>query len=171
MIRSISSAPPSQRAVEHERAFRRWSMPVPVEAEADPSAPASFRVYTPAELRNVSLRSSRPSAGQVEGKSVATVPRSLLHWLAMGMAFGLLLVTVGVVALMSSDVPRSGTRTAGARLRQLVTPADPTPAEGDAAGAAPAEAALYFELPDDAPQPKARAKAKKSKLAVRAVPF
>lgn len=166
--------PPSStpRALEHERAFRRWSMPAASEVECDIDPPQSFRVYTPAELRAVPLRSSsRPSELRPPPAAGAnTVVTGLLQWLGMGMALGLVLVTATVVYLHLHDDLRG--RATGARIMSMVAPArapeasaSPTPAPSATEASAPTD----FELPDDA-QPAKRPK-KKAKLAVRDNPF
>ena len=137
---------------------------MPAQAEVDPEeeeGPTSFRVYTPAELRNAPLRTSRPPAPPV---APASGPPSLLVWLAAGMGIGLLLLTVGVVVMTIGEL---SPRAASARL--MMVPQEPSPEVPTVVAMAPSIKTL--NLPDETPQPKPRAKAKRGRIALPDNPF
>jgi hypothetical protein len=129
---------------------------------------ASFRVYSPAELRTVPLRpSSRPPVSRAfkeelrEGLAEfgAVGPRALLKWLGLGVAMGALLLTACILLLNLTDDTRVGSRNGRSNLSapQEHAPATrPLPVSPTVATPAPAPAPVAdFELPDDAPQPTA----------------
>ncbi len=143
----VSQSPPpssragAPRAIEHERAFRRWSHPAAEEIAAEDGAHASFRVYTPAELRDVPLRaSSRPSGTRLPDLDdypvrASSVRRSkLLGWLGVGMAVGFALVTAAIVVMTLKDDQGVAT----SRLRSIVVREH-------------ASAPQAVDLPDDRP--------------------
>ncbi len=167
----------ARRSLEHERAFRRWSHPSAGEVEASPDVegPASFRVYSPDEVRSIPLRPSHaPSSrrGHVEAPVAESNPRTLARWLGIGMAIGTLGLTAVALLVALTDEPHA--RHAGSAIMSMVAPAPVLTAE-PAAPAAEAQPTNDFELPDDgpsdAPRAKTRAKTKKARLAVRDVPF
>lgn len=139
-------------------------MPAPAEVDPEAEGPASFRVYTPAELRHAPLRMSRVAFERHSAPPPASSP-ALLTWLGAGVALGVLLLTLGVVALTVGE----GGGYAGVRLRTMMA-AEPTPEVAPVA-VAMVPAIKSLDLPDEAPPPKPRPKAKKARIVLPANPF
>ena len=161
----------------------------------DPLAPAaSFRVYTPAEMRSAPLRpSNRPSPARGLGDALhegiaqaeAAGPRALLKWLGIGVAIGSLLLTAFVLLMNLTDDTRAAPRSTKAHSTMSAddrwTPSLRLPATATKTPAVTQAPATDFEIPDDAPAQtgagrtaKSRAAAKpagKPKATVRRAPF
>lgn len=98
----------------YERAFRKWS-----DSTAEDGVPGgvleaspSFRVYTPAEMRMVTLRPShRPSTNrrlreelrESIADATAAGPRVMLKWMAIGIAVTSLLIVAFISVLSLTD--------------------------------------------------------------------
>lgn len=178
---SASAPPPSvRRSLEHERAFRRWSLPAAAECSDGEGGPTSFRVYSPDELRAAPLRpSNQPSSrrGRVDPLGDGAAPqRTLLQWLGIGVAIGTLGLTAAALLVALTDDTRG--RQARSAVMSVVAPAPAAPAlavETSMTPAAEAPPEVDFEIPDD-PQPapvakKPRAASAEPRLAVRQAPF
>lgn len=169
------------RSLEHERAFRRWSLPAASEVESGVED-VTFRVYSPDETRQATLRPShRPTTPRLgtelaDGIAAATSsPTALLKWLGIGVAIGALVLTASVLLVFLTDDTRTHGVGATASLVQMVSPKPAPTVTTEASN--DSQAGTDFELPDDT-QPaatrtasKARKSAPKPRLAVRDVPF
>jgi hypothetical protein len=138
-------------------------MPAAAEVAPEEEGPTSFRVYTPAELRHAPLRTSRPPP-DFRSAPPPSSPPSLLTWLGAGVALGLLLLTVVVVAMTIGEIPAG---VASARL--MVVAQDPAPEVPTVVAMAPSIKSL--DIPDETPQPKPRAKRKRAKIVLPDNPF
>jgi hypothetical protein len=178
------------RSQAYERVYRRWSLPAPTEVESGATDvvpdPASYRVYSPAELRSAPLRQAYRGApaksfGDDVGQLGSVAPSTILRWVGLGAAIGTLVLTAFVLVLNLTDDPRAASLTASARstlTTKASTPSSPV-LTAPASVAVDAPLANDFELPDDtqagatgrSARTRATSKVNKPKLAVRDVPF
>jgi hypothetical protein len=157
-----SSSSVRARSREQERVFHSGS--TSETGAQDPLAPAaSFRVYTPAEIRSAPLRpSSRPRPARGLGEELkdglsqaeAAGPRALLKWLGVGVAIGTLLLTAFVLLLNLTDdtqAARSTKSRTAMSTEDRWTPSLRLPVAPPRPPAVIQTPLTDFELPDDAP--------------------